>query len=363
MDTKRKNVEKLHNPFKKWLILTVSAAFFLLLIPAVFIIVVDPVFHYHAPIKGLSYPLFNDRYQNDGIARHFTYEGIITGTSMTQNFKTSEAEKLFDASFVKLCFPGGHFKEINDNLKRAYTSGNEIKYVIRCLDETYFVEDKDTSHEEYDYPEYLTNDNPFDDVNYMFNKFMFSKVADVFRMTKSGEASTSFDEFGNWAKNASYGKDTVLADSVYHAPSGASEGLSSLEEEMIRENITQNVTELIGAHPETTFYLYFPPYSIAYWSDLYQNGEMEKSLEAEEIVIEELLKYNNVRLFSFHENTDLTCNLDHYKDKTHYSDLISSDILRWMADGEYEITKENAEEYLHNIRSFYTSYDYESLYR
>ena len=146
MDTKRKNVEKLHNPFKKWLILTISAAFFLLLIPAVFIIVVDPVFHYHAPIKGLSYPLFNDRYQNDGIARHFTYEGIITGTSMTQNFKTSEAEKLFDASFVKLCFPGGHFKEINDNLKRAYTSGNEIKYVIRCLDETYFAEDKDTSH-------------------------------------------------------------------------------------------------------------------------------------------------------------------------------------------------------------------------
>ena len=363
MKKRDENGKKLHKSYVRWLSITGFMTAFVLVCFALIIILVDPVFHYHAPLKGLSYPLFNDRYQNDGIARHFTYDGIITGTSMTQNFKTSEADRLFEGTFVKLCFPGGHFKEINDNLKRAYTSDNEIKYIIRCLDETYFIEDKDTSHEEYDYPVYLTNDNPFDDVNYLWNKFMLSKVVDVFRMTKNKQPSTSFDEFGSWAGHATYGKEAVLKDCVYKEPSGEEKEFTKEKEQMVRDNIRQNVTDLVREHPETTFYFYFPPYSIAYWSDLKQNGELGQSLAAQRVVIEELLEYPNVHLFSFHTDTALTCNLDHYKDKTHYSDKISSEILKRIQRGDYEITKENRESYLDEIEEFYTSYDYASLYQ
>lgn len=59
------------------------------------------MFHYHAPLKFLSYPLVNERYQNNGIVRHFDYDSVITGTSMTENFKTSEAQKLFGSDFIK----------------------------------------------------------------------------------------------------------------------------------------------------------------------------------------------------------------------------------------------------------------------
>ena len=57
---------------------------------------VDPFFHFHKPyISEYFYPLNNQRSQNNGIVKHFDYTGLITGTSMTENFKTSEAESLW----------------------------------------------------------------------------------------------------------------------------------------------------------------------------------------------------------------------------------------------------------------------------
>lgn len=57
---------------------------------------VDPFIHYHKPLtNAYFYPLDNQRSQNDGILKHFEYNALITGTSMTENFKTSELDELF----------------------------------------------------------------------------------------------------------------------------------------------------------------------------------------------------------------------------------------------------------------------------
>ena len=54
---------------------------------------VDPFFHYHSPrTDEFFYTLDNQRSQNDGIVKHFDYQGVITGTSMVENFKTTEAD-------------------------------------------------------------------------------------------------------------------------------------------------------------------------------------------------------------------------------------------------------------------------------
>ena len=67
----------------------------LLVAQAAVICVVDPYFHYHKPLKGLYYTLDNERSQNDGIIRHFNYDAMIIGTSMAENFKTSEMDELW----------------------------------------------------------------------------------------------------------------------------------------------------------------------------------------------------------------------------------------------------------------------------
>ena len=50
--------------------------------------VVDPFFVYHAPLEGAYYLVDNQLEQNPGIAKHFEYDSVLLGSSMTTNFDT-----------------------------------------------------------------------------------------------------------------------------------------------------------------------------------------------------------------------------------------------------------------------------------
>ena len=88
---------------------------------------------------------------------------------------------------------------------------------------------------------------------------------------------------------------------------------------------------------------------------------LDQNIEAERIAIEELLKYDNIRLFSFNNLTNITTDLNNYKDATHYGDWINSLILRYMYDGKGLLTAENYEAYLEEERQFYSTFDYTLL--
>ena len=60
--------------------------------------------------------------------------------------------------------------------------------------------------------------------------------------------------------------------------------------------------------------------------------------------------------------TTLTCNLNYYVDDVHYTGDVNNLILQWMKSGEYELTKENYEDYIAKEKAFYTSYDYDQLF-
>lgn len=350
--------------YRIWIIGTLGFMLAVFVLLAAFTIYIDPFFHYHAPRENLAYPLSdsNARYQNDGIMRHFTYDGVITGTSMSENFKTSEADRIFDASFIKVPFPGGRYKEVNDNLRQAYASGKDLKYVIRCLDRSMLAEDKDSILRNVEYPEYLYDNNPLNDVNYLLNKEILYKTLSVLLHTAAGGKTTDFDEYGNWSSNFSYGAKSVLDSYKLEEKAETTRRLTEDERSMILGNIRQNVTDLADEHPETTFYLFFSPYSICYWDIVNSNGDVDWMIDAEQAAIEELLKHSNIRLYSFCDNFELICNLDNYKDAAHYGEWVNSWILEWMQDDKYLLTEQNYREYLDTIRDFYGSYDYGSLH-
>ncbi len=362
MAEKEKNVESLKD--KIWITGTLFLAIIVFILFASITIYIDPLFHYHSPLNRYKYPINNERYQNDGITRNFEYESIITGTSMTENFKKSEADKIFGSDFIKVPFSGGHYKEINDNLKRAYDSGKDIKYIIRCLDYSHLVEDKDAYREDIEYPSYLYNNNLFDDVNYVLNKsILFEQTHSVIKHTKAGFETTSFDDYANWNGYYTFGAETVLGTYNLKETDSPEHVFLENEHKMVIGNIRQNVTSLAACHPETTFYYFFPPYSICYWDVLKNTGQTDWRIDAEQAAIEEILKYPNIKLYSFCNNFELVCNLDNYKDQAHYGEWINSLILEWMHNGEYLLTKDNYKEYIKTIRNFYNAYDYNSLHK
>lgn len=348
--------------YQRWFCLTLALTLLLLVLFALPTAYIDPLFHYHAPLEQYQYPLTNERYQNDGIVRHFSYDGIITGTSMTENFKTSEADALFDAHFIKVPFAGGRHKEVNDNLRRAYETGQTIRYVIRGLDPELLIVDKDASKEDYAYPSYLYNNNPFDDVQYLLNKtILFDYTLKVPEYTAQGQTTTSFDDYASWSDNFTYGAASAISSDVFSTTPPTPRPLTEEDRALIQGNLEQNVISLAREHPETTFYLFFSPFSIVYWGRLYNGGSISRMIDAEQFTIELLSQVPNIRLYSFNTNFALICNLDNYKDYEHYGEWINSWILEQLAADNYRLTPENSQEYLDTIRAFYTSYDYTAL--
>ena len=122
------------------------------------------------------------------------------------------------------------------------------------------------------------------------------------------------------------------------------------------------MTVLVEQTPDTDYYIFFPPYSIYMWDSLSQSGELKRRLEAEKAVIEILLNYDNIHLFSFNDRFDMICNPDNYKDSMHYGEWVNSQMLIWMKNGEHQLTKKNYMEYYNRVYKFYTEYDYDSLY-
>lgn len=355
---------------KRWTIGTVlfCAAVFLFL--AALTIYKDPFYHYHRPLPQYDYPQkeypdSNERYLNDGITRHFSYEGIITGTSMAENFKASEAEALFGVRFIKLPYSGASFKELNDNLIRAYDAGKEIRYVIRPLDYGYMVSDKDKYDETFDYPFYLYNDNPFDDISYVLNKSILLNETIPVKRAKDGSGSNvDFDSYGEWNSyySGKFGAKYVLATYRVKDTPQPPQPFTEEDRELLLGNLRQNVTALADEHPETAFYLFFTPYSIGYWDFLKNTGKLEWQIEMERLSIEELLQHPNIKLYSFSDDFEMTCDLDNYKDYLHYGEWINSLILEQMKEEKHLLTKDNYQDYLKNIRNFYDTYDYASLH-
>lgn len=351
--------------YKRWLGLTLGLTAAGLVFFGGLTAVVDPFFHFHKPLSGMAYPIDSERYQNDGISRHFTYDAVITGTSMTENFKASQFDSLFGTNSIKIPFGGATYKEVDQAVRRAISNNPDIKIVLRSLDGSFLIQDKDAWNETAPRPDYLYDENPFNDVNYIWNKeVIFGNVKSVFARTEAGEKTTTFDQYMNWAPEKEWGKEAVRR--TYSRPEERFVRENPLTEEdarMVRENLEQNVIAAARENPEITFYCFFPPYSVAYWdSELAAKGDMGRQIEALRLAASLLLEVDNIRLFAFDDQTQITCNLDNYMDVLHYSEAVGDQLLAWMAAGEHRLTRENMDAYFEKVEAFYRGYDYEGIY-
>ncbi len=347
---------------KKWLIKSVTLLFFLLAMAAGMVVLVDPYFHYHKPLSVFSYRLYEERYINDGISRNFDFDALITGTSMAQNFKPSEMDALFGTNSVKETFSGAGYQELATNLDRALSRNPNIKQVVWAVDYNGLLRDYDWVQYE-DYPEYLYDDNPFNDVSYLFNKSIFYHgVLNNLAMTLTGTPPTTMDEYSSWQLPT--GLDQILASyDREHVNMDTPTDFGEAEYHTVVKTITLNVKEIADKYPDTTFYIFYPPYSICYWDSLYLKGTLLRQTQAEQTATELLLECPNIRLFNFFDQYDLICNPDYYCDSGHYSAEVNSRMLHWMAEGTGLVTRENYLERLAEEREFYSNYDYESIYQ
>lgn len=333
-----------------------------ILISIMFIVVlIDPYFHYHKPLPFLNYKISNQRYINDGIIKHFDYNAIITGTSMTENFRTSQFDKIFNSNSIKVPFSGGSYREINDAIETALKNNNDIKYVFRGLDYGKINEEYDKMA--YDsYPVYLYDNNIFNDYKYWWNKeILIRGIAQNIVYNILGKKTTSFDDYSSWHEETG-GKDKVLKNHKRLNKENSKKFLSEEDVLRIDKNISENITKLPKEYPNVKFIYFITPYSIVYWDELNQKNELEKQIRAEEYMLEKILEVSNIELYSFYSNYGLITDLKKYKDPGHYIGEINDQILNWIKNGEYRLSKENYKEYIKKNLEFYQKFDYNKIY-
>jgi len=351
---------------KKWVLSLLITAIAILLVLGGFVIYIDPYFHFHGPLKNREYILNNERYQNDGILKNFEYDALIVGSSMTENFKTSEFDEIFGVTSVKTPYSGGSFKEVNDLLNVATSNNPDLKIVIRGLDYYRLIEDKDhIDYEDSDYPTYLYDDNPFNDVKYIYNMtVLLQALQNVAGRDADGPIVTSFDNYANWTRYYPSGIDIVndhyARDTLTYA--GSQSPMTEEDYEIVRGTIEQNVTSTAKAYPDVEFYIFFTPYSIYYMDYFYQNGDMQRQLAAEKYAIELMLECDNIHIYSFFTQYDTIWNLNEYRDVGHYSEKVNTQILYWMKDRVGLLTKDNYEAYCEEEYNYYMNLDYDAMY-
>lgn len=346
---------------KNWNILVLVGTGAVLLILAVVTIVIDPFLHYHKPLESLEYPLKDERYQNDGIARWYEYDAIITGTSMTQNFKASELNEAMGVTAIKTSYSGASFHELTESIERTIGYNPNVELVLCSFDGSRML--YPAKQDEYEgYPHYLYDNNPFNDVEYVLNKEVVPLTIAVVNYTRAGEVTPTMDTYGSWAQYKTFGRDSVKT-TLAELP--VIEEEIKLEEEditLIRENIEQNFLAMAQRHPEMEFYFFIPPYSICYWEALYNTKQINAQLDTEMLAIEILLQAHNVHIYGFSDRMDIVSDLNNYMDSQHYSDAINSEIIQMIAQGKGELTLDNYQEYYQQLREIYLNYDYSTIW-
>ena len=352
---------------RRFIIIFLSILFGGLVIVATANIVIDPIFHFHAPLKGVSYVMDDERYQNNGIVKHFTYDAMITGTSMTENFKASQLDELFGLKTIKTCFMGGSYKEISDNIRTALENNPELKLVVRATDQFDIINDPDKHPSTdpdtaFEYPWYIIDNNPFNDVEYVLNKALLSDTLKDIKLTISGGKSTDFDEYMNWESQYIFGKESVLATYVRPEITGENAHISESDKKLVQANIEQNIIDLANDYPDVKFIIWIPPYSVCFYDQEYRTGKLIRDMDAMETEIEMLVDVPNIELYGFADREDIVTDLSLYKDVAHYGSAVNVEVLNCIATGRGRLTKDNYKQYMEKVRNFYMNYDYDSIY-
>ncbi|MBQ9990278.1 MAG: hypothetical protein IJP31_04975 [Lachnospiraceae bacterium] len=236
--------------------------------------------------------------------------------------------------------------------------GDEVRQVFLGIDEMNYS--ADINRTKFELPEYLYDEEYFNDINYLLNKDVILDY--IFRAAADPKDRSEWNMiYEPWWQDEHYQKALVL---MYYEP--AEEAREEVEEdfylEAIENNLSTNICPYIEAHPETTFTIFYPPYSILYWNDVVRKQELRAVIAKYDYMTRRLLGYENVEVFFFQNQEEIICDLNNYADYTHYHGRICEYMVQCFESGERRVTLENLEEEQNGLFELASTYDYEAIF-
>lgn len=306
----------------------ISACVMLLLIGGA-VVVLDPFYHYHAPFFGLKTVLTESEYQGIGSVRNLDYDAILLGSSMAENNNNRWFDEAFSCTTIKGIKSSATIPDLMYLLDNAMEE-HELKYVFMNLDLFSFGEDPNLTFVDKNasIPKYLYNKNPFDDVQYLYNKDVLFKKLPV-NFVKSLSDSYDEGESYNWWYDKEFSEEAVKRNSPLPCEDKSGNQLPVDDEYMnLVEANMRSITERIEANPETVFIMFIPPYSDYFWESTRMDGLEDRYRYVLNVVPKALSSYDNSICHDFTGEEEITSNLDNYMDAMHFK----PEINKWIVD-------------------------------
>ena len=323
---------------------------------AALVILVDPFFQYHKPLSCFHYVIDNQISQNPGMIKNFDYDSVILGSSMTVNFDTLLFDETMGLNTIKLSVNAASPLDISTYLELIQEYNSDIETVFIGIDPLNYHAEPGIMA--YGCPEYLCDDNLFNDVSYLFNRDVIREYIIKPQLKK---ADTPLNQaYWSWMYMG-YGKETIALS--YTAPEMTG---VTLPADSFMDNTIFNMENYIQPHIEnmedTKFVIFFPPYSILYWYNCMAEGSIPAYMAEIGEIMGRLLAYPNVEIYFFQNNYEYITNLEHYCDYTHYNHDMNDYMTYCFADGTYRVTEADYREVLQKMQDWLLAFDYESCW-
>lgn len=349
---------------------------------------VDPYRIFHKPWFRDNYYTGEMRILASGLINTESFDSIILGTSMAENFSPAEASSVFGTKFVNISLSGSSLAERSLVLNYALEK-RKLSDVVYSLDLFAFEADSTVNSPIAPYV-YLYDSNPWNDVliyasNLKTFRFAFCKnllissdklcsntrdLENIVEWHSDQEHSKRFGGLNKWleAKNNPQIQDSLktISTNINTITSGNVKAIdlvkvadSKLKHQQV---FRANLLNTIAKYPETKFYLFFPPYSRLNYAITKQSDpqRFENYLEILRFVVSDCAQYSNVTVFGF-ETEPFIDDIANYKDTSHYHQQFNSKMLYWMKQGKHELTQQNIGQYIEVITERATNYPLQEI--
>lgn len=321
---------------KRWCILSASLLAFSLASIVALVVIVDPFEIYHrALFYNPPYDSKTQMYSVAGVAKSYTYDSIIIGSSMTENCTPSVYDAALGGRFVKLSMNAGLSLDHAKMMEIAFRT-HDVKRVVYGLD--FFSFSYYYNNQKAVTPDYLYDGNLLNDVQYWFNQsVLFSAIPKALSRIGTPDEDMSRDQMYAWQPPDMPGEAGLRAQVDLSSPMPEQTGIAR-GTELALLSYEHNLLPFLTAHRDTTFTVFFPPYSLLYWADQAEQGNLDTLIAQKNLLAKALLEEPNVELYDFQAYFDWTENYDLYYDLIHYIACVNDAIADAMAGGLCRVT-------------------------
>ena len=325
---------------RRFTVIVLLAALALAAGVAAFNYAVDPFQQYRKPTRfpARFYPAWQ-RWENPGLARHYDYDRVITGSSLMENLLPAEVDAVLGGRSINLSISAQTAYDAGQLLRVALATGKP-RQVLMNLDYNAFSGAPDRSGFTEPFPAFLYDEARWNDIPYLLGIGTTKKSLETVLGLRWTRANTDPARMWYWAEGRQFfaakavqGLDPANLNARFRQPQRTLEGMQA--------SFEANLVPLIEKYPATRFSFLYAPYSILVWMDFEQRGQLEITLAFREWLFERTRRYQNVEIFDFHAEPSVVNDLDHFTDIYHYSPKLSRGIIQAMGQGRYKLTRES----------------------